>query len=108
MRDIDALIRERAYLIWENSGKPAGLERDHWFQAAREIEEAMARDPFAVTAVESMPETSATPEAGATNGTEAMPPAQSAPQGEAGPAPARKAGPATKRMPLKMPQPKKK
>jgi hypothetical protein len=55
MRDIEVLIRERAYLIWEKSGKPTGLDRDHWFQAAREIDEAMVKDPLAVTAVEMMP-----------------------------------------------------
>jgi hypothetical protein len=95
MPDIEALIRERAYLIWEKSGKPTGLDRDHWFQAAREIEEAMARDPFAVTAVESMPQAAIMPEA------------PGGVQGEAGPAPARKAAAATKRMPLKMQNKKK-
>jgi hypothetical protein len=55
MRDIEALIRERAYLIWEKSGKPAGRDRDHWFQAAREIEDEQSGDPLAITAVETMP-----------------------------------------------------
>jgi hypothetical protein len=104
MRDIDALIRERAYLIWENSGKPSGREADHWFQAAREIEEAMAKDPFAVTAVETMPAPPTVPDA------PPMPEPQANGQGsgEAGPAPSVKAAAATKRMPLKMPQSKKK
>lgn len=62
MPDIEALIRERAYLIWEKSGKPLGRDTDHWFQAAREIEEAQARKPLTVTAVETMPPSS--PEAG--------------------------------------------
>ena len=62
MPDIEALIRERAYLIWEKSGKPLGQETDHWFQAAREIEEAQSRKPLTVTAVETMPHSS--PEAG--------------------------------------------
>jgi len=97
MRDIEALIRERAYLIWEKSGKPTGLDTDHWFQAAREIEEAMARDAFAVTEVESTPAPSTVPDA---------PPMLKA-KGEAGPAPAVKAAAATKRMPLKMPNKKK-
>jgi hypothetical protein len=98
MRDVDALIRERAYLIWEKSGKPAGRDRDHWFQAAREIEEAMAQDPLAVTAVEIMPEAetkAATPPA--------KPQAMKVPTSEAGPAPALqlKAAAAIKRMPIK-------
>ncbi len=41
MPDIEALIRERAYIIWEQSGRPLGHDRDHWFQAAKEVE-AMA------------------------------------------------------------------
>ena len=97
MRDIEALIRERAYLIWEKSGKPSGRETDHWFQAAREIEAAMAKDPFAVTAVESMPAPPTVPKA------QTMPEVR----GEAGPAPAVKAAAAAKRMPLKMPNKKK-
>ena len=74
MPDIEALIRERAYLIWEKSGKPLGRETDHWFQAAREIAEAQTRKPLTATVVETMPPTS----------------------GEAGPAPKRvaKAAPA--------------
>lgn len=62
MPDIEALIRERAYLIWEKNGKPPGRETDHWFQAAREIAEAQAKSSLAVTAVETMPRSS--PEAG--------------------------------------------
>ena len=37
MKQIDTLIRERAYAIWEREGKPAGRERQHWEQAAREV-----------------------------------------------------------------------
>jgi hypothetical protein len=37
MPDVEALIRERAYLIWEASGKPVGRDKDHWFLAAEEI-----------------------------------------------------------------------
>ena len=101
MRDLDALIRERAYLIWEKSGKPSGRETDHWFQAAREIEAAMATDPFAVTAVEGMPAPQAATE------TPSKLKTQGGGQGEAGPAPAVKAAAAAKRMPLKMPNKKK-
>ena len=37
MTQIDALIRERAYAIWEREGRPEGRERQHWEQAAREV-----------------------------------------------------------------------
>ena len=37
MTQIDNLIRERAYAIWEREGRPEGRERQHWEQAAREI-----------------------------------------------------------------------
>jgi hypothetical protein len=37
MPDIEALIRERAYIIWEQSGRPLGRDKDHRFQAAKEI-----------------------------------------------------------------------
>lgn len=37
MPDTEMAIRERAYSLWEKSGRPHGLDKDHWFQAAREI-----------------------------------------------------------------------
>ena len=37
MTQIDTLIRERAYAIWEREGRPEGRERQHWEQAAREV-----------------------------------------------------------------------
>jgi Protein of unknown function (DUF2934) len=37
MLDNDALIRERAYAIWEASGCPPGRDQEYWFQAANEI-----------------------------------------------------------------------
>ena len=37
MKQIDTLIRERAYAIWEREGRPEGRERHHWEQAAREV-----------------------------------------------------------------------
>jgi hypothetical protein len=37
----DALIARRAYEIWEKAGRPHGLDRDHWFQATVEIEQAV-------------------------------------------------------------------
>ena len=38
----DQLIRDRAYAIWEAEGEPAGRDEQHWQQATREIDEAMA------------------------------------------------------------------
>jgi hypothetical protein len=37
MPDTESLIRERAYTIWEETGRPMGRDTDHWFQAAKEI-----------------------------------------------------------------------
>jgi hypothetical protein len=37
MSDTESLIRERAYAIWEQSGRPIGRDTDHWFQAAKEV-----------------------------------------------------------------------
>lgn len=31
-------IREAAYFIWENEGRPDGCALDHWMRAARQIE----------------------------------------------------------------------
>ena len=35
----DDQIRERAYLIWVNEGRPHGRELDHWLRAKRELEQ---------------------------------------------------------------------
>jgi hypothetical protein len=32
-------IRERAYQLWEQDGRPDGRSIDYWLQAARELEE---------------------------------------------------------------------
>ena len=37
MHDEDR-IRQRAYELWEQEGKPEGREGEHWEQACREIE----------------------------------------------------------------------
>jgi hypothetical protein len=36
-RDREAEIRERAYAIWENEGKPDGQQHEHWERAERQI-----------------------------------------------------------------------
>jgi hypothetical protein len=33
----DLWIRERAYWLWEEEGRPEGRELDHWYRASREI-----------------------------------------------------------------------
>jgi hypothetical protein len=35
-RKLEQTIRERAYLIWENEGRPEGRAEDHWRCAATE------------------------------------------------------------------------
>ncbi len=37
MLDKEAMIRERAYAIWEAAGCPAGLDQEHWYQAVMEV-----------------------------------------------------------------------
>ena len=34
--DRERRVRDRAYEIWEQEGRPSGRERDHWEQAERE------------------------------------------------------------------------
>jgi hypothetical protein len=38
----EILIRERAYAIWEQEGRPEGREWEHWFRAAGEIQPGAA------------------------------------------------------------------
>lgn len=39
MQDVDEkVIRDRAYRIWEDEGRPEGRAREHWEQAARELD----------------------------------------------------------------------
>ncbi len=36
----ETIIRERAYHIWESSGRPDGRADEHWFQAIHEVSSA--------------------------------------------------------------------
>ena len=36
--DRDEEVRDRAYFLWEEAGRPSGLEHEFWAQASREIE----------------------------------------------------------------------
>ena len=48
----EAAIRQRAYAIWEEEGRPDGREWDHWERALREI---VCADPPATQMIESTP-----------------------------------------------------
>ncbi|BDA84899.1 hypothetical protein Sa4125_24410 [Aureimonas sp. SA4125] len=45
--DNDAAVRDRAYFLWEEAGRPVGREHEFWAQAAREIEGEMKSPKFA-------------------------------------------------------------
>lgn len=47
--DREELIRQRAYALWEEQGKPQGEDMRHWLQAWQEIAETSADDAGAVT-----------------------------------------------------------
>jgi hypothetical protein len=47
--DREALIRRRAYAIWEEQGKPQGEDMRHWLEAWQELSETGAADAGAVT-----------------------------------------------------------
>jgi hypothetical protein len=34
---LDAMIKERAYYLWEEKGKPQGCDMEIWIQAKKEI-----------------------------------------------------------------------
>lgn len=36
----DEQVRRRAFELWENDGRPDGMEQDYWFRAEREIDAA--------------------------------------------------------------------
>jgi hypothetical protein len=38
MSDIERKIRERAYLLWEEQGRPAAKNLEHWLDAERSLE----------------------------------------------------------------------
>jgi hypothetical protein len=44
MQDLDQAIRERAYLLWVESGRDDGKADDHWLAAQREILSASLGD----------------------------------------------------------------
>jgi hypothetical protein len=48
----EAAIRQRAYAIWEEEGRPDGREWDHWERALREI---ISSEPLTPQTIESTP-----------------------------------------------------
>jgi hypothetical protein len=38
--DVELELRNRAYTIWQDEGRPDGRHLEHWQQAVREIEQA--------------------------------------------------------------------
>jgi hypothetical protein len=39
MSNNDELVRERAYMLWEQAGRPSGRSLEFWFAAIRELDE---------------------------------------------------------------------
>jgi hypothetical protein len=44
MSDKNQQIRERAYYMWEEQGRPDGMEIEHWNEARRELSDHAAGD----------------------------------------------------------------
>jgi len=51
----DEKISQRAHQIWEQSGRPAGSEIDHWLRAERELQQEQAKQNPRGSAVEPAP-----------------------------------------------------
>jgi hypothetical protein len=45
MSGIEEKIRERAYELWQQSGKPDGSEMDFWLQAEQELSKEKPAEP---------------------------------------------------------------
>ncbi|MGY3696106.1 hypothetical protein ACVIGA_006186 [Bradyrhizobium sp. USDA 3240] len=45
MTSLEDKIRQRAYELWEQSGKTEGSEMDFWLQAEREVRTEAAPEP---------------------------------------------------------------
>ncbi len=42
-RDVEELVRRRAYYLWEVEGRPHGRETDHWHRAQAEVQRELQR-----------------------------------------------------------------
>src|SRR5688500_2801776 len=38
-KGIEERVRERAYALWEQEGRPDGREQEHWEEASRELQQ---------------------------------------------------------------------
>ncbi|SMC98712.1 DUF2934 domain-containing protein [Rhizobium sp. RU36D] len=60
-RELDERIRERAYAIWEQEGRPEGNDFHHWLRAVEEVRaetgDIMAAEAGNVNAGQTMAET---------------------------------------------------
>jgi hypothetical protein len=41
--EIERRVRERAYAIWEQEGRPHGRDREHWERAHRAVADELAK-----------------------------------------------------------------
>lgn len=83
MSDLEKRIRERAYEIWENEGRPAGRGDEHWAMARAEFAEAVSDTgaPPRKPSVSKTPKTAAAKTAA--KAPQAAPPRKNKPTGEA-------------------------
>ena len=42
-QEIERQVRERAYAIWEQEGRPDGKDREHWERAHRSVAAELAK-----------------------------------------------------------------
>jgi hypothetical protein len=45
-------VRERAYQLWEEEGRPEGRHEDHWYRAEREMTPERGTEPDATIPTE--------------------------------------------------------
>ncbi len=50
MDDKESAIRQKAYELWEKSGRPHGRHEEHWHQAAAEVGKTAPKPSVPVTA----------------------------------------------------------
>ncbi len=41
--EVEELIRQRAYFLWEDEGRPHGRETDHWHRATTELQKELQK-----------------------------------------------------------------
>ena len=75
-KDFEAAVRDTAYFLWENDGRPLGREKDYWFAALerclrqREADGLLQQEPRSGTVAKNAQEAdSDVPQDGALKGT---------------------------------------